>query len=516
MIRPPHRLPRPALFVAACAACATATGLDASTVGLQNATATYSQDFSGGGTFLIDQAIDTSLGGNNGWAILEPPPSGSSESPHAVAQTAAFETTADTGYAQGTRLTVNLYHLLGGGSLHELGRFRISVTTDDRNDFADGLNTGGDVTANWTALYAQTAVDTGTANPATPIYLDPLADASIRAYTLVDGDNDGMVNDYVGSEGNNDPTIYTLTFHTNLTNITGLRLEALPDPLLSSQGPGTTPNGNFVLTELTLDAEALLPEIGAADTLNFGNVRVGTSATTNLTLTNTGELESVLLGSITGLTETSDDTTPGFSATLGANDPYAIVTGDTEDRTFRFTPLTRGAATDELTLTTDHAGDANVTLNATGVGPEFSSDAPEAEPIDLGQAAVNGTTGTDLAVGNTTTDLGLPDSLTGLTLLGYQITGDNADLFSLTGFTPNTVLSAGDLTDLHLLLTADETLGVKTATLTLFTDQGAALGQAGDSFSFDLTAEVVTVIPTPSSALCLAALMLTRRRRERP
>ncbi|MBM3994683.1 MAG: DUF1553 domain-containing protein [Planctomycetes bacterium] len=46
---------------------------------------------------------------------------------------------------------------------------------------------------------------------------------------------------------------YTLTFDTKIPDITGLRLEVLPDPSLGAQGPGRAQNGNFVLQELRLD-----------------------------------------------------------------------------------------------------------------------------------------------------------------------------------------------------------------------------------------------------------------------
>jgi hypothetical protein len=42
---------------------------------------------------------------------------------------------------------------------------------------------------------------------------------------------------------------YVLTFDTPLRNVTGLRLEAFADDALPAKGPGTAPNGNFVLTE---------------------------------------------------------------------------------------------------------------------------------------------------------------------------------------------------------------------------------------------------------------------------
>jgi Protein of unknown function (DUF1553)/Protein of unknown function (DUF1549) len=46
---------------------------------------------------------------------------------------------------------------------------------------------------------------------------------------------------------------YTLTFDTNVADITGIRLEVMPDKTLGSQGPGRAPNGNFVLNEFKLE-----------------------------------------------------------------------------------------------------------------------------------------------------------------------------------------------------------------------------------------------------------------------
>ena len=47
---------------------------------------------------------------------------------------------------------------------------------------------------------------------------------------------------------------YSVTVQTPLTNITAFRLEALRDPNLPNYGPGRSANGNFVLTELTVEA----------------------------------------------------------------------------------------------------------------------------------------------------------------------------------------------------------------------------------------------------------------------
>jgi hypothetical protein len=47
---------------------------------------------------------------------------------------------------------------------------------------------------------------------------------------------------------------YTVVIDSDLTDVTALRVEALTDPALPSTGPGRTPHGNFVLTEVTVTA----------------------------------------------------------------------------------------------------------------------------------------------------------------------------------------------------------------------------------------------------------------------
>ena len=118
----------------------------------------------------------------------------------------------DAGFAGGSTFTFTLTQSFPG---HTLGRFRISVTTDDRASFADGLVSGGDVTANWTVLDPTTAVS---ANGAT---LNELGDYSILA-----------------SGASPVADTYTVTADTALTGITGFRAEAISDPSLPFGGPG--------------------------------------------------------------------------------------------------------------------------------------------------------------------------------------------------------------------------------------------------------------------------------------
>lgn len=53
---------------------------------------------------------------------------------------------------------------------------------------------------------------------------------------------------------NPDADAYELTAHTDLTGITGLRLEVMSDPSLPGGGPGRDPDGNFFLSDLEAEA----------------------------------------------------------------------------------------------------------------------------------------------------------------------------------------------------------------------------------------------------------------------
>jgi WD40 repeat protein/mono/diheme cytochrome c family protein len=86
---------------------------------------------------------------------------------------------------------------------------------------------------NWFPLAAHTATASNKA------ILVPQADRSIVA------------------SGNADKGSYTITYRTSLRGIRGFRLEALPQPGIPGDGPGLPPNGNFVITEIELDAAAL-------------------------------------------------------------------------------------------------------------------------------------------------------------------------------------------------------------------------------------------------------------------
>jgi hypothetical protein len=92
----------------------------------------------------------------------------------------------------------------------------------------------------------------------------PLAPASMRATNkanLV-----ALADRSIVASGNADKGTYTISFRTNLRGIRGLRLEALPLPTIPGSGPGLSSNGNFVITELELDAASVAKP---KDTMRF-------------------------------------------------------------------------------------------------------------------------------------------------------------------------------------------------------------------------------------------------------
>lgn len=202
-------------------------------VTLQSPTATFSQ--SSFGDFSVANTIANPT--TSSWAIFN--------AGVTSAQTAVWETQSDVGFLGGTDFTFTIAHTdttVGIDSQPDIGRFRLSYTTDSRSDFADGLINGGDVTATWTVFDTTSFVSTG-GGTATE-----LGDLSL----LIAG-------------GANSSSTYTIGASTLATGITGIRLEALEHASLSTNGPGRHANGNFHISLFTVDATAsAVPEPSSA------------------------------------------------------------------------------------------------------------------------------------------------------------------------------------------------------------------------------------------------------------
>lgn len=189
---------KPALIVAIAMAAATGVGLKraaAAPVILQNATSDLEQNNS---TLSVATTIDGIVAGTNGWGMQATVPD------LAFPNAAVWETASD---ASGTMWTFTLDQLLdfgGGTDGFTFRKIQLSYTTDDRSTFADGLGTGGDTTASWTALAPSAA--TATISTAT-----------------INGDNS------ISWSDPDDPDTYTVVVNAGLIGVTGFRLDLLTD-----------------------------------------------------------------------------------------------------------------------------------------------------------------------------------------------------------------------------------------------------------------------------------------------
>lgn len=328
----------------------------AAPVPLQNATATFSQTASGG--FAVGTAINGSSTDNQGWAI----------DPQTGPQTAVFETATYTGLAETNLLTIRLVHAYAAWGQHMLGRFRLSVTTDDRSTFADGASVGGDVTANWVVLNPETFTSSAGAT------MTKQPDLSLLVSGLLP-----------------ETDTYTVTAGTTLTNITGIRLEALTDPSLPLNRPGRqSQSGNFVLSEFLVDIvpgndpptiqkhpQSQLSYWGGSVTFDvkakgtqplayqwrrngspLGDASASSLVLTNLQLTDAGSFTVVITNAYGSITSN-----PAILTVNPAGVSFAVYPGVTITGIVGFTYGIQ--ATANLSDTNSWFGVANVTLDAT-------------------------------------------------------------------------------------------------------------------------------------------------------
>ena len=103
------------------------------------------------------------------------------------------------------------------------------------------------------------------------VTLEPTEMKSASGATLAKKDDKSIL----ASGTNPERETYTLVARTDLKNVTGLRVEALPDEGLAAKGPGRSENGNAVLTDLRLtvapaaDAAAAKPAKFRGATADF-------------------------------------------------------------------------------------------------------------------------------------------------------------------------------------------------------------------------------------------------------
>ena len=241
-------------------------GLSGAPVTLQNATATFSQ--TDGANLFVADAIDGVTTGTTGWAIRSDP-GGSNP---VDAETAVFELATTLSSAHGYAYIFELYHSYGFSLIS--GRFRISVTSDDKSTFADGLNTGGDVTANWTV------VDFDTMTATNGVSLTAQTDDSILTTTSSSSTSVFTLSGTIRSSAGN-------------TVITGIRIELMEDSSLPGSGPGHYTDGNLVITEFTADfTEQEIEGLIDGDLEVTGSAGIGRSALSGYRLAVDGSIRA--------------------------------------------------------------------------------------------------------------------------------------------------------------------------------------------------------------------------------
>ncbi len=275
-----------------------------------------------------------------------------------------------------------------------------------------------------------------------------------------------------------------------------------------------TPSNGFSGTPptatITLQGQGVAPLLSLAGSqTNAGNVRLGASGTAaTVAVTNVGDGNLSGLGGVSNL---QGNVTAAGGAFSGGSVAFNLADAASQQVGFTFTPTSRGLASAAISVEAGNGhGDGSnqaqtvlMQLEGTGVGPQYGASVVPDGTISFGDVVSQGVQ--MLSITNTTTDAEL-GSLTGLTLLSFQISGLDAGLFSLTGFTAGTVLGKGETLDLGVVFNAGAVPGAHAATLSLLTDEAAALGQTGNGFSYTLSAATIAAAPVPEPEMAVLLL----------
>ncbi len=300
--------------------------------------------------------------------------------------------------------------------------------------------------------------------------------------------------------------------------------------VVSSLVNGSATNGAVVNTAaLSGTGVAPVAQVNSAGTTL---VRLGGgSVSTSITMKNIGDGNLSGAGTISNLRGTISNTLGAGFVASGGN-PSAISLADAATSTLGYTYAATSRGTNTTTAIfsllngksdgTNAAASVSATVAAEGVGPTYKStygvdntaaaSTPGGAKIDFGTVGWFPTT-VLLNLANITTDAnGGNSALTDLTINSFTIAGGDATKFSST-FTAGTVIHKGG--SVYLPITVfNTTNGILTSTLTVFTDQLAALGGSGDHFTYQLYA---TVVPEPATLAVLGAglagLSFFRRRK---
>lgn len=246
---------------------------------------------------------------------------------------------------------------------------------------------------------------------------------------------------------------------------------------------------------LTLSGRGVAP-VNHVTTASAPLTRIGASSTASVQVQNIGDGNTSGLGEISNLHGTLSGPS-GNAAFAGAGAAVSLADGASQTVNYAFSPTSHGPASSSVTAAftngnsagTNAAESITVTLQGTGVGPVYQA---SAAMVGFGQRSLGSTSSLPFSLANVTTDANAGNAaLTDLTILSATFSGSDASLFSLGSFVSGAVLHQGTVNNFTIGFNAAGALGAKSALLTFVTDQGAALGTSGQSFTVQLSGQVV-------------------------
>ncbi|MBK6721017.1 MAG: choice-of-anchor D domain-containing protein [Sphingomonadales bacterium] len=226
---------------------------------------------------------------------------------------------------------------------------------------------------------------------------------------------------------------------------------------------------------LALSATMNLSGAGlSGNNLNVGNVRIGGTSGTTLTITNNGASTN-LIGAV------KNSAAPGISLT-GA-DWTAAAGGGTANVGLSFNGVAAGSlAGQTLNVVNNFDNVASRTLNVIGAAYNAATASVTPNPVTLGNARIGGTLSGTVTIANT--------APAGLFSEGLAVTGATATGSASAGATPSGLIAAGSSQTTGVQLST-ATAGAKTGTVTygLATDGAGTSGLAQSA----ITSQGVTV-----------------------
>ncbi|NLF07841.1 MAG: choice-of-anchor D domain-containing protein [Pirellulaceae bacterium] len=275
-------------------------------------------------------------------------------------------------------------------------------------------------------------------------------------------------------------------------------------------------------SKVTLSGAGVAPvqsiDAAAADA---GLVRIGDAGSASFSIENIGDGNLSGLGELSNLNGAAGAGSGNFNGSGGS---FSLLDNALHAFEFTYTPSDRAAdsASIAVDFSNGSADGANlpesvfVELAGQGVGPDFFSDLAPGSTLDFGLVPQADLKSIFLEISNASTDPNGGDTtLTAMTILGIEITGDDAALFSVEGFTPGMILNQGDAFSLEIAYNGTGEHGDRSAVLTILTDEGAAFGLDGNGFVYQVNASLA---PEPGALALLAvaglfAAGMIRRRR---